>query len=348
MSQDETRRDAAVRMASRWLSGLKSRRVRQASRLRLTVWLRSETEQHVAAEALVAAGALSASTSSGDRPPGTESAAVWAYSVVACYPAEHSMVVKGLQEVNRLVGTPGGGVPFHAEAVMDAAWSNDREGMYQPVKIQDHFWLVPVWSDAPDPDAVNIVLEPTYAAWPGKGTVDGLQHPATILVLKYLASGCLEGGERVMDYGVGSGVLAIAALKFGAEHAVGVDIDPVCVSTTRKNMERNGIGQSRFTALCGGDISQPEPLEQAGVPGSCSFEVCMANVLEGDMQRLRMRILGYLKPGGLFILSGMLAEQVPEVMANFSPYLTAVETEELSGWTRITGRLSDSASETKL
>jgi len=72
---------------------------------------------------------------------------VWAYSVVACYPAEHSMVVKGLQEVNRLVGTPGGGVPFYAEAVMDAAWSNDREGMYQPVKIQDHFWLVPVWCE---------------------------------------------------------------------------------------------------------------------------------------------------------------------------------------------------------
>jgi ribosomal protein L11 methylase PrmA len=61
--------------------------------------------------------------------------------------SQHSMVVKGLQEVNRLVGTPGGGVPFHAEAVMDAAWSNDREGMYQPVKIQDHFWLVPVWCE---------------------------------------------------------------------------------------------------------------------------------------------------------------------------------------------------------
>jgi len=79
---------------------------------------------------------------------------------------------------------------------------------------------------------------------------------------------------------------------------------------------------------------------QAGMKTQ-AFDVCMANVLEGDMQRLRMRLLSYLKPGGLFILSGMLTDQVPEVMQNFSPFLSDVETEEMSGWTRISGHISE-------
>jgi len=337
---DARRKEAAARVASRWLSGLKSRRVRQPSRLRLTVWLTGESDSEAIAKALTSCGAESTSLAQGSDPPGAQTAAAWPQSITACFPAEHTMLVRGLREVDRMARTPGHSVLFQAEAVMDASWANSREDVYIPVEVQRNFWLVPVWCDIPEPGALNILLEPTYAAWPGKGTVDGLQHPATILVLKHLASSSFTGHEQVMDYGIGSGVLAIAALKFGAGHVVGVDIDPVCVTTSQKNMARNGIPDTQFEVLCGGDILEEEPLKAAGMKTQ-AFDVCMANVLEGDMQRLRMRLLSYLKPGGLFILSGMLTDQVPEVMQNFSPFLSDVETEEMSGWTRISGHISE-------
>ncbi len=170
----------------------------------------------------------------------------------------------------------------------------------------------------PEPDAVNLLLDPGLAF--GTGT-----HPTTALCLEWL-DGQELAGRQVLDFGCGSGILAIAALLLGAERAVGTDIDPQALEASRDNASRNGIEPARFPVYLPADL----PQRQA--------DVLVANILAGPLVSLAPQLTGLVRPGGLLALSGILAEQAAEVRAAYSAHFDLDPTAEREGWIRISGR----------
>jgi ribosomal protein L11 methyltransferase len=164
---------------------------------------------------------------------------------------------------------------------------------YHPMRFGQHLWIVPSWSEPPAPEAVNILLDPGLAF--GTGI-----HPTTALCLEWLDAHP-PTGKLVVDYGCGSGVLAIAALRLGARHAWAVDIDPQALTATEDNADKNGIAAGNlYTA--GPD----------GLP-PMQADLVMANILAGPLVELAPELTQLLAPGGRLLLSGILAEQADEV-----------------------------------
>ncbi|KAI3424280.1 hypothetical protein D9Q98_009835 [Chlorella vulgaris] len=228
----------------------------------------------------------------------------------------------GLQDRKQLV-----------EAVRTQDWEQSIRDSYQPAQVGEGLWIVPIWSQAPDPAATNIILEPGLAF----GTGD---HPTTRLCLRWLQrlqqAGSLDGAA-VMDYGAGSGVLAVAALLMGAERAVGSDVEPLAVKATQANAALNGVSERLAAYLCAADLKQPEPLAAAGIePQQRLFEVTVANILQGPLLDLAPRLAAYTKPGGLLGLSGILQEQTAAVMEAYSPWFQSFQVEGEERWALVT------------
>src|SRR5690606_20278780 len=154
------------------------------------------------------------------------------------------------------------------------------------MRFGQRLWIVPSWHAAPEPDAVNLLLDPGLAF--GTGT-----HPTTALCLERLDAQQLQG-RQVMDLGCGSGMLAIAGLRVGAEQAVGTDIDIQAIDASRDHAGRNGIGPARFP------LYLPEQLPDG------QADVVVANILAGPLVELAGQIGERVKPGGLLALSGIL------------------------------------------
>lgn len=188
---------------------------------------------------------------------------------------------------------------------------------FHPMRFGQRLWIVPSWHAAPEPDAVNLLLDPGLAF--GTGT-----HPTTALCLEWLDAQPLDG-MQVLDFGCGSGILAIAALLLGAEHAVGTDIDVQALEASRDNAGRNGIDPARFP------LYLPEQLPQG------QADVVVANILAGPLVALAPRIIERVKPGGRLALSGILLEQAEEVRAAYTSQFDLDPTAEKDGWVRITG-----------
>ncbi|GAB2796366.1 50S ribosomal protein L11 methyltransferase [Halomonas shantousis] len=204
------------------------------------------------------------------------------------------------------------------ELLADRDWEREWMDGFAPLKMGERLWIVPSWHEAPAPDAVNLLLDPGLAF--GTGT-----HPTTALCLQWLDGLDLEG-HRVLDFGCGSGILAIAALKLGAAHAVGTDIDPQALQASRDNAERNAIDEADFT-LC-----YPEQLQQA------SYDVVIANILAGPLVELAATIAGSVAPGGQLSLSGILAHQADEVLDTYRQFgLHMQDPAEQDGWVRLSG-----------
>jgi ribosomal protein L11 methyltransferase len=214
-----------------------------------------------------------------------------------------------------LTGDP---LPEHQiERIEDQDWERSWMDNFQPMRFGRRLWIVPSWHEAPEPDAVNLLLDPGLAF--GTGT-----HPTTALCLQWLDSQALEGCT-VLDFGCGSGILAIAALLLGAEHAVGTDIDPQAVEASRDNATRNGIDPARFPVY----LPENLPQEQA--------DVVVANILAGPLVALAPQITSLVKTGGRLALSGILAEQAEEVRAAYAAAFNLDPTAEQDGWVRISG-----------
>ena len=213
----------------------------------------------------------------------------------------------------------GAELPEHqAEVIADQDWERSWMDNFQPMRFGQRLWIVPSWHAAPEPDAVNLLLDPGLAF--GTGT-----HPTTALCLEWLDGQDLEGCN-VLDFGCGSGILAIAALLLGAKQAVGTDIDYQAIEASRDNAERNGIDASRFPLY----LPEQLPAEQA--------DVVVANILAGPLVALAPQITSLVKPGGRLALSGILAEQGEDVAA---AYADAFDLDPLcirDGWVRISGR----------
>ena len=206
----------------------------------------------------------------------------------------------------------------HAEVIEDQDWERSWMDNFQPMRFGRRLWIVPSWHEAPEKDAVNLLLDPGLAF--GTGT-----HPTTALCLEWLDGQQLQDCQ-VLDFGCGSGILAIAALLLGAREAVGTDIDVQALEASRDNAGRNGIAAERFPLY----LPEHMPAMQA--------DVLVANILAGPLVSLAPQLSGLVRPGGLLALSGILAEQGEEVAAAYTKDFDLDPIAERDGWVRISGR----------
>ncbi len=202
--------------------------------------------------------------------------------------------------------------------VEDKDWERAWMDEFHPLKYGERLWIVPSWHAAPDPDAANLLLDPGLAF--GTGT-----HPTTALCLEWLDGMDVEGA-KVIDYGCGSGILALAALLLGASHAIGVDTDPQALEASRDNAQRNQISEGRLELYLPGD----EPGTQA--------DILLANILAGPLITLAPQLAQKVRPGGHVVLSGILSWQARDVMSAYEPWFVMDEPEQREEWIRLTGR----------
>ncbi|MEB2872538.1 50S ribosomal protein L11 methyltransferase [Pseudomonas rhizosphaerae] len=206
----------------------------------------------------------------------------------------------------------------HAEVIEDQDWERSWMDNFQPMRFGRRLWIVPSWHEAPEPGAVNLLLDPGLAF--GTGT-----HPTTALCLEWLDGQQLQD-TQVLDFGCGSGILAIAALLLGARQAVGTDIDVQALEASRDNAQRNGIADERFPVYLPADL----PAQHA--------DVLVANILAGPLVSLAPQLGSLVRPGGLLALSGILAEQGEEVAAAYAQDFELDPIANRDGWVRISGR----------
>ncbi|MGK3116748.1 50S ribosomal protein L11 methyltransferase [Candidatus Pantoea formicae] len=211
------------------------------------------------------------------------------------------------------------GSHFHhkIEQIEDKDWEREWMDNFHPMRFGERLWICPSWRDVPDPNAVNVMLDPGLAF--GTGT-----HPTTSLCLTWLDGLDLQG-KTVIDFGCGSGILAIAALKLGASQAIGIDIDPQAIQASRDNAERNGVSDRLSLYL---PHQQPENLQA---------DVVVANILAGPLRELAPLISVLPKAGGHLGLSGVLASQAEGVCEAYVERFVLDPVAEKEEWCRITG-----------
>jgi len=203
---------------------------------------------------------------------------------------------------------------YHAEFVGDEDWVRLSQSQFEPIRISDKLWIVPSWTTAPDAHAVNLVLDPGLAFGTGS-------HPTTRLCLQWLER-TVRGGERILDYGCGSGILAIAALRLGAREALGVDVDPLALIAARANAARNRA-DVRF-------INTETALDSQA-------DLVIANILANPLILLAPLLAGYMSKGGRIALSGILEAQAEEVMKAYAPWFAMRASASDEGWVLLEG-----------
>ena len=206
---------------------------------------------------------------------------------------------------------------MHLEQIEDQDWERSWMDNFHPMRFGQRLWIVPSWHAAPEPDAVNLLLDPGLAF--GTGT-----HPTTALCLEWLDGQNLDNCN-VLDFGCGSGILAIAAKLLGAQHLTCTDIDVQALEATRDNASRNGIAAADIPVYLPEDMPQQE------------FDVVLANILAGPLVALAPQLIGHTRSGGRIALSGILAEQAQEVRDAYSAAFTLDPTAEKDGWVCISG-----------
>ncbi|MFQ0973889.1 50S ribosomal protein L11 methyltransferase [Gilliamella sp. CG35] len=207
---------------------------------------------------------------------------------------------------------------YKFEQLEDKDWEREWMDNFHPMQFGQRLWICPSWRPVPDPNAINVMLDPGLAF--GTGT-----HPTTALCLKWLDSLDLKD-KLVIDYGCGSGILAIAALKLGAKRVIGIDIDPQAIQASRDNAERNNVSH---------DI---ELYLTKDIPDNLQADVLVANILAGPLKELEPNINSLIKPAGLLGLSGILTSQSQSVCTAYQPHFDLDPVAEQEEWCRITGK----------
>lgn len=288
-----------------------------------------ETDCHHAdalADALLESGALSASIEDADAgtdretpqfgEPGSVTTPGWERSrVVALLDAgtDPDELLAACAETIGLEDIPS----FTLEEVAEQNWVQLTQSQFDPIRVSERLWIVPSWHEAPDPDAIVLVLDPGMAFGTGS-------HPTTRLCLEWLER-TVKGGESILDYGCGSGILAIAAAKLGAGDVHGVDIDLQAVTAAKDNAERNGVS-AHF------DDSAKEIKGQ--------YDIVVANILSNPLKALAPAICSHVRPGGRLALSGILSEQADELIAFYAPYVPLTIADSREGWVCLSGEKS--------
>jgi ribosomal protein L11 methyltransferase len=203
------------------------------------------------------------------------------------------------------------------EVLEDKDWVRAWMDNYHPMQFGESLWICPTNAEPPNPDAINIMLDPGLAF--GSGT-----HPTTALCLEYLEKK-IQGGEEIVDFGCGSGILAIAAVKLGANKAIGTDHDPQAVIASRDNAERNGVSENQFPVFHSDDFhTQP-----------CDGVV--ANILAETLKHLSTEISELIRPGGWIAMSGILESQIDSVKTVYQKTIDFDQPTILDDWVLLTG-----------
>jgi ribosomal protein L11 methyltransferase len=185
----------------------------------------------------------------------------------------------------------------------------------------ERLWICPSWTPPPDPDAINILLDPGLAF--GTGT-----HPTTAMCLRSMDAD-LGSGARVVDYGCGSGILGIAAVRLGATAALGVDNDPQAITASLNNAARNHVPREAFSVVL------PEDELVSSWRGGATWVV--ANILAGPLVVLAPVLTSLMTPGGRLLLAGLLADQAEEVIKAYAPTIDLVIADQQEGWVLLSG-----------
>jgi ribosomal protein L11 methyltransferase len=271
-------------------------------------------------DALLDAGALSVSCEDARAEPAAEArhsdgsgepvSWAWVRLTALC-----KVQTEPEQLLLRACNLAGIAVPIHElRSVSDEDWVAKSREQFEPIRVSAHLWIVPTWRAPPEPDAISLVLDPGLAFGTGA-------HPSTRLCLQWLERS-IAGGETVLDYGCGSGILTIAALKLGARRAVGVDIDPDAVGTARANARRNDVA-GEFLEDC--------------APLTFTADVVIANILANPLKVLAPMLASRCRHGGQIALSGILSGQASEVESCYSPWIAFAPPAEAEGWVCLSG-----------
>ncbi len=290
----------------------------------LTLSVRAEASHAEAlSEALLAHGALSVDLldADADTPdeqaifgePGEPAAGIWQHNLVNALFEQNAAVESILQRCCAELGiaTPAG---YRVATLEDNDWVRLTQSQFDPIRISDRLWIVPTWHEASDPAAINIALDPGLAFGTGS-------HPTTRLCLRWLDAN-LNGNETVLDYGCGSGILAIAAMKLGARQATGVDIDAQAVRASRDNASANQVEA---------DFHLPDDIRLA------QYDVVVANILTNPLRALAPLLAGATRSGGRIVLSGILAEQAAEVSRIYGQWFDLAPAVTEDGWCCLSG-----------
>ncbi|WP_144392299.1 50S ribosomal protein L11 methyltransferase [Pleionea sediminis] len=203
------------------------------------------------------------------------------------------------------------------EQLEDKDWERAWMDNFHPIQFGHSLWIVPSWHEPPNPKATNILLDPGLAF--GTGT-----HPTTALCLEWMDGASFENCS-VLDYGCGSGILAVAAAKLGAKSVTAIDIDPQAIKATTDNMARNHLPDSSI------ERGLPE------IAKNQSFDIVIANILAGPLKELAPSIAEKVNPKGKLVLSGLLKEQADEISQCYSKWFNMKPAVDKEDWIRLEG-----------
>ncbi|MDP2152304.1 MAG: 50S ribosomal protein L11 methyltransferase [Methylotenera sp.] len=243
----------------------------------------------------------------GDPPPG-----IWQQNLVSALFDEGvdiTAVIRDLEQRTKL-----NNFNYTTEKIEEQDWVRATQSQFDPIKITDNLWIVPTWHVSPNLDAINIVLDPGLAFGTGS-------HPTTHLCLAWLTQ-TLAAGSSVLDYGCGSGILAIAAKKLGADEVVGTDIDTQAIQSSLYNAEQNQV-EAKFY-----DANQYQSKE---------FDIVVANILSSALSVLAPALAKSCRAGGKIALSGILREQESAVSAIYSEWFDMGTPQHMDAWALLTG-----------
>jgi ribosomal protein L11 methyltransferase len=285
-------------------------------------------------DALMEAGALSVSVEDADEgtdqekplfgEPGMEpTEAAWDHSRVVALTdvdADQQAIIAEAAAAIGLADVPA----FTTRDVADADWVRLTQSQFEPIHIGTNIWVVPSWHEAPDPDGLILELDPGLAFGTGS-------HPTTRLCMEWLEAHPAPG-KSVLDYGCGSGILAMVAKKLGADDVTGVDIDPQAIESARANAERNGC---EITFYVPNELAVSANERHA----TGKFDIVVANILSSPLKLMAPMLSGRVAAGGSLVLSGVLARQADEVAAAYAPFIKLGVWAEQDGWVALHGTL---------
>ena len=273
-------------------------------------------------EALLELGALSVDMHDADADtpqeqaifgePGEPTASLWLHNSVTALFDISADVEKILLQASLAAGLQQS-PPHQITPLQDNDWVRLTQSQFDPIRISQRLWIVPTWHTPVDASAINITLDPGLAFGTGS-------HPTTRLCLRWLDTN-IHGGESVLDYGCGSGILAIAAMKLGAGDAYGVDVDAQAVQSSCDNALTNQI-QATFS-LPEGNL----------VPA----DIVVANILTNPLKMLAPLLASATRQGGRIVLSGVLCEQAEDVMKVYAQWFELNPAVMEDGWACLSG-----------
>jgi ribosomal protein L11 methyltransferase len=254
--------------------------------------------------------------------PGELTGEIWEQAAVTALfeqNADIPLIMQKVTQALRLTTEP----EYRLARLEEQDWVRLTQAQFEPIKISSRLWIVPSWHHPPDPTAINLILDPGRAFGTGS-------HPTTQLCLSWLDSN-IQSGETVLDYGCGSGILAIAALKLGARNVLGIDIDANAIAASRDNSVLNRCKPERILFSTTLDLSQTNKKEQRQV------DKVVANILANPIIMLAPILRNALRKGGSLALSGILEEQANQVIDTYRQWFEIDIASRKEGWVLLAG-----------